>query len=1015
DVYSVNAATQRAAQSLAGTGSLLQAYGAIASVPGVQVPSGQQGWYQSVYVRGGDIDQVAYEFDGLPVTRQSDNAPIATLTSLGNQEVQVYTGGTPATSNSSGLAGYINQVIKVGTHPGYAEITAGLGGPAFYHSLVAEAGGASPNRSFSYYVGLAGTNQDYRYGTQWNDAGNPLYFYPVSIPTSNSTYNILDGSGGSAPDYGAQFGPGNLYAQATNFDRENVVNLHFGVPHKFSMQRDDVQLLYVTGGIDTKFYSSANESGSGVLPWLDSVFYTGPLFAAPDASKLVVGPFPSSPLHAPGSTIDPNERDASRNGYSIAKVQYQHNINDRSYWRLLGFGEYSDWFINGPNSAQLIFGAQLADYEVIAHIYGGGFTYANQISSKHLLTASANYMTQKLQTYNATFSSTDPNTTSLPPTGLGTVLSNYVDNAGNCYNYTTGDPWSCFDAGSQGGLISSSINLTPGTAPGGTAAALAGAHWVVTEDGRSAQVDNVRPYFTSFALTDLYQPNDKLTMNIGARFDHFAYATDDLTQGYPARQFWFDAYNREHCGALGSAPVWTWNGSSFDPCPAGLQPMTDPGNGLYNVGSDFIVHNVFQPRAAFTYSLNPDTVIRGSYGKYARAEATSYYQYNTYQQNLASFIAQFYSYGYHSPTHDIHPDTSDNYDLSLEKHLKGTQFSFKLSPFYRRTRDQLQFQAIDALGGTLAGLNVGTQVSKGIEFSMQDGDFSRNGLAFSFAYTHTDSKIRFAKINGISVIDTLNAEIARYNSYTHAGGGTPCFAFDATTGVYSSPDATCAAGSIRNPYFANTPQPLMDTGASYTPYDVIPTPFNAANGYEVPNIYSLIANYRYGKIAVTPAVRFNDGSFYGSPLVWPGYVPDSCASDPALTPDTPGISCGAGGALFLPNPYTGKFDSFGSLRQPSELTLNLQATYDFSPRVSVQLMADNIIHRCYQRGYAWDNKNTCVYSNLPSNILPPAGNFLTNPPIQLAYPYGTFFNITEVGATSAVEPFNAFVNLTIKF
>ena len=83
-------------------------------------------------------DQVAYEFDGIPTTRQSDLATIGTLTSLGNQEVQVYTGGTPATSNSSGLAGYINQVIKTGTFPGYATADLGIGAPAFYHQATVE-------------------------------------------------------------------------------------------------------------------------------------------------------------------------------------------------------------------------------------------------------------------------------------------------------------------------------------------------------------------------------------------------------------------------------------------------------------------------------------------------------------------------------------------------------------------------------------------------------------------------------------------------------------------------------------------------------------------------------------------------------------------------------------------------------------------------------------------------------------------------------------------------------------
>ena len=54
DVFSINSAGQKAASTLSGSGSLTQAYGAIASAPGVNIPSNQQGSYQSVYVRGGD-------------------------------------------------------------------------------------------------------------------------------------------------------------------------------------------------------------------------------------------------------------------------------------------------------------------------------------------------------------------------------------------------------------------------------------------------------------------------------------------------------------------------------------------------------------------------------------------------------------------------------------------------------------------------------------------------------------------------------------------------------------------------------------------------------------------------------------------------------------------------------------------------------------------------------------------------------------------------------------------------
>jgi hypothetical protein len=1054
DVYSVNPAGQKAAATLNGSGSLTQAYGAIASAPGVNIPSNQQGWYQSVYIRGGDVDQVAYEFDGIQMTRQSDLAPIGTLTSLGNQEVQVYTGGTPATSNSSGLAGYINQVIKTGTYPGYAAADIGIGGPAFYHQATVEVAGATPDRLFSYYVGLSGTNQTYRYGDQFGGVSDPLYFYPLYVPTDNDVYNILDGSGGKAPNYGFIYSPGYSYAQGTNFDRENVVNLHIGVPHRDSALRDDIQVLYITGGIADQFYSSADdvwytpkvgqETGIGYpMPYLDSLYYDGPLMTIPHAQDVVVGLFPSSPTdRAPGSPIDPSDRDGNWNGYSIEKLQYQKNMDSHSYLRGLVWGAYSNWFINGPNSAQLVFGSDPADYEVLEHGYGGSLIYANQLAPQNLLTVEGSYMEQRLQTYNALYSSTDPFTTSLAPTGLGTILSSYGTPNGKCYNYVTGQPWSCFDAGSQGGCLSPGgcfpgegsydFNLTPGEAPPNTPASEAHARWMMTENGQSAQVDDVHPYFTSGALTDLWQPNDRLVVNAGARLDSFAYATNNLEDGYPARQFWFDAYNNEFCGAPGKATQWTWDSKTddFEPCPPGLQPLTVPGNGLYNVGAGTDVSNVFQPRVSFTYTINPDTVIRGSAGKYARAEGSSYYQYNTFQQNLASFIAQFYPYGYHTPDHDIFPDTSDNFDLSLEKHIKGTLLSYKITPFYRDTSNQLQFQAINAVQGILAGLNVGTQESYGVELSMQYGDFSHDGWSGLLSYTHTENRIRFSPINGVSVIDALNAQIELYNSYTsacahvtknspnwqacgsgaYAGNALPVFPNDEA----AAPDQ--GKLEIPNPYYDQTLAPLFDTSGWYTPYDVIPSPFNAANGYEVPDVASLIVNYRHGKLAVTPSLHYVDGSNYGSPLVWPGYVPQSCAREPSETPQTPGVSCSGGtvGAIFLPDPYSGHFDNLGAFIDPAELSANLQTSYDVSSRLTLTLQAVNLYNQCFQRGYAWDNSVTCVYSNLPSNILAPSGNFVKNPPVQLRYPYGTFFNVTEVGVSSVRQPFGFFADLSIK-
>jgi outer membrane receptor protein involved in Fe transport len=1065
DVYSINAAGQKATQSVAGSGSLNQAYGAIASVPGVVIPSGQQGWYQAVYIRGGDYDQVAYEFDGVPVVRQSDFAPIVTLSALGQQEVQVYTGGTPATSNSSGLAGYINQVIKTGTTPGYANVEGSVGAPQFYHLFSAEAGGATPDRLFSYYVGLAGADQGYRYIDQFNGDGDPRYFYPLSIVSQNSVYEVVDGSCTIQaphckhdPNYGALFSPGNSYFQAAGADRENVMNFHFGIPHKNDGGKDDVQLLYVTGNIETQFYSSLNDVYSGGVwpggvPYLDSTYYDGRLGQAPNPSQLVNAPFPSSPggrqlnnTTVNGTTSTPslvgaNQRDGNNVGFSVEKAQYQRNFDNHSYLRLLAYSEYSDWLINGPDGAQLDFAADPAEYDVLANIYGANAVYSNQLSSKNLFTASLAYTTQTLSNYNAEFASVAGNT--VPASGLGTVISSYVGTNGDCYNYRTGAQWSCFDHGSQGGIVNrvmagcpTQVNfpamcLTPGTAPAGSAAANAGAHWIVTEDGRSAQVDTVAPYFSSIALTDVWTPNDRLLVNLGVRMDDFQYKLNNTAAGYPARAFWFNAYNNENCGAPATNPISRWNPStgSFGACPAGYQSLTTPGVGLVNSVPTGATYWEFSPRLGLTYTLNPNAVLRASAGKYVRAPATSAQEVNAVQQDLPDELSPFYKLGYLTPYHPNQPDTSSNFDFSWEQRIKGTNLSFKLSPFYRSTRNQVQYFATDPATGVGTGLNVGTQESSGIELSFQGGDFSKDGLAFQLSYTYTNSQIKYsATSNDVSVLDSFNSAIEQYNSYSKACAGAAAQAAACGSGVYAgnaTPVFHNGGASIANPYYADGLQPLIDRNGWFTTYDFIPTAFNNANGFAVPDVATLVVNYKHHRFSVTPNLTYSSGSSYGSPLSWPGYVPQSCYQSPALTPSTPGASCNGSyatasgstnspGVIFLPDPYTHQFDGLGSLRQPWQLSLNLAANYEVNSRVSMTMTASNLFNACFQRGYAWDDGNICMYSNLPSNILAPAGNFLTAPPVQLKYPYGPWSNQNEVGYTAVKQPFQLTLDMHIR-
>ena len=98
------------------------------------------------------------------------------------------------------------------------------------------------------------------------------------------------------------------------------------------------------------------------------------------------------------------------------------------------------------------------------------------------------------------------------------------------------------------------------------------------------------------------------------------------------------------------------------------------------------------------------------------------------QEDLADYIgSNFYQYGRSTPGYPIAPPTSINYDASWEHRFKGSDLSFKLTPFLRQTQDQVQQFYLNVIQGFVSGLNVGSQRSEGLEFQLQKGDFSRNG------------------------------------------------------------------------------------------------------------------------------------------------------------------------------------------------------------------------------------------------------------------------------------------------
>jgi hypothetical protein len=1067
DVYSINAASQEAAAALGGPGGLNSAYSAIASVPGAVVQQGQQGWFQTVSIRGGDIDQVGYELDGIPVNRVYDNAPQSMLSNLGQQELQVYTGGTPATADASGIAGYINQVIKTGTYPGFVTLNFGVGGPQYYHKASFEIGGATQNRLFSYYVGIAGVNQDYRYIDNFNGASDPQFFYPLSFP---GHFNLYDGTAGTISLAGGQ-----TYAISNTTDRENVVNLHFGIPHRDGL-KDDVQLLYTTSEEVEYYFSSIDDQGgpanvanavggTGDAYWHDGYSYSGQLFAPVNATQIRSNFFPNSPSQRSFESAAPNDaRDYSDNGNSIFKLQYQHNFDTTSYLRLYGYSEYSNWFIGGPANQQFTnyYGAELNDYELPSHQFGFNASYSKQLSDKHQLTTSASITAAQVE---RRFSY------GYPGNSVGGAFTNLVDTrTGHCYSYATGAQASCYDtsgAGSRGtfscappgsavvdcnGNAATYASLaTPAISPAAAAAFAASGvspQWLVTDNGfANTRLNRVSPVFSAFSLTDQWRPSDRLTINAGARVENYDDRLADTTAS-PARAFWFSTYNNEHCFLPGAAsPVAVTIGGT-DPITGATITGASPtvcrdvfGSGylqanLANSLAATVSNTVVEPRFGFTYSLDPQTVVRGSFGIYARPVNTSWVQYDERDQDLAKFIgANFLTLGYNTPVHALKPDTSTNVDFSLEKSLPRAGLSFKLTPYYRATKNQLQPVPI-GVGGVVTGFNVGKQTSYGLEFALNEGDFARNGFAARLAYTYTHSRITYDNFpSGTNVIDGLNQYIAEYNSYTSACA-TITKANSAQCGLApgaTNPNAQASFASsdglsqIANPYYTASLQPLLDRSGAYTTYDQIPQPFTGENGYETPHVVSFILNYKHDKFALTPSLTFSSGASYGSPLAYPGYVPVGCSplagATGAVLPADPKTCSGSSavsglGFLLIPDAFTGRFDTLGAFKQPSRLTLNFAGSFVASPSIKFNFAATGLVDRCFQRGYPWDDKNICVYSQLPSGGagLGPSGNFLSlaSTPTPFRYPYGVFNNNLNTGFVGTVLPLDLTANVQIK-
>ena len=1121
NVYSVNAAAQARTASFGGGGSADQGYSALAALPGVFIPPNQAGWFQTANIRGGDYDQVGYELDGVPVNRSFDNYPSTNLSAIGQQELQMYTGAESAASEGQGLSGYINQVIKQGTYPGYGRLNLAAGAPNLYNKASIEVGGATADRNLTYYMGIGTIAYTTRYYDNFNGAsqisayGVPFDVQSDGVGCTSATASNYTGCYKNSADFlfGIPAGPGGYYLgsyvylqPAQVLDSENVFNVHVGIPHHADGNKDDIQLLFDGFQLYNRYYTSpgdwggpaffAGDAGKGILSgsgpnpiYISGLQYTGSagqLFSAADptqAANVIPYAFPSAGVQGYlGYPIAQNKRDDIVNGDNIYKLQYQHNIGTSSYLRLYGYALYSWFYYNGPNAAFNNFATLVSDYELWTHTRGASAQYVNQLSAHHLINVEASYSTATTVRDN---NSQMFNGLSGTRGDAAQLVSAVDPTSGICYNIANpGVPESClkstrdtFAAGLGGGNYLSWGPLTCGSGclgnigafppvpvagggiPAPSATACAGpCAWYLTESSRYATFNTVTPQFWAASLQDTWKPTDRLNLNVGVRGNIYTFLY--AATGGGTRTFWFNAWNKVMCvnpqfmngnpvdettlGSQAGAACSTVSAPGFPKGSFAPATLTDA---TANGGS--VTYDEFEPRIAGTYTFDPDDVLRFSAGRYSQAANAAFQQYNSLDQDLPEHLLGplFYRYGFTTPNHLVRPSISYNYDLSIEYRLPNTNTSFRITPFYRQTHDQVQNLYIDPVTAFVSGLNVGSETNAGVEFLLEAGNFNSNGLSAQVSYTYTHSSIKYSPLpNGSTVVDLDNVDIQHYNSFTKAClGATPSSSLSSLCGTAGAANASaCFNGStgladpacssanpVGNPYYNAPAQPLIDPNGQYAPYDIIPVGVQLyAESYVVPNVAALVLQYKHNKWSFIPGVQFHSGMRYGAPETTNGFDPSTCAGPNlgALAPGDPRYPFGGSGdaanaqsctgSLVIPDQYTGKFDAIGAFVEPSELNVHLGISYQATPNVTYAVNLANLVNTCFGGSKEpWVSGNS-KYCNYASNayFVPPAGNFF-NPTttIQQYVKYPYWPNATgDNGINTIPQPFSATFSVQIK-
>jgi len=344
--------TPQREEEITGTPMTIEQSQVLRALPGFSWNSGG-----APLIRGGAENDLGYEMEGVDIKDPVLGLFMNNGALAGVQQLAVSTGAFDVASGNSN-EGTINEVVKQGTYPGFANIALFKNAGYPYDGIAGEAGGASRDKSLTWYIAYHGVRDANVVG-----GGN---FMPLAVgATSNVQVN------------------------------ETVFNLfyHFG-----KNKRDQLQYFGETGYnvYDHNWYLNPDQTpyaSNNPLVWASlangNCHFEGTA-TIENCGKIVADTLPMFPTQ---TSYDSNTGypDNENNQHAVQKLEWHHQFSPSSYFafqvsRAFEYDNYNEPWNGGAFADTYLHNA--------SNNYGFTATYDAQISDKHELTVGSGTVTE---------------------------------------------------------------------------------------------------------------------------------------------------------------------------------------------------------------------------------------------------------------------------------------------------------------------------------------------------------------------------------------------------------------------------------------------------------------------------------------------------------------------------------------------------------------------------------------------------------------------------------------------